>query len=140
MSFVRIYLLLLFFITITSTDLASPLLDIKSIAGKNEKQVQTILGVPNSTEKTKQGPKLTFKDKTVEIIFINGKADWITFTPKEIISFNKEALSQLGIALSEPTFRNSNVIRWEPCDKYISVSLFPASGKTDYVYIKVATK
>jgi hypothetical protein len=125
------------------SEIAAPLIDIKALAGKSPKEVQAILGAPASTEKTKYGPKLTFKESTIEIVFIAGKADWICFTPKnkKAIPFTKAAMSQLGLPDREPTFSNEHVIRWEPCGDYVSVSLHPRDpGNTWFAYVKVATK
>lgn len=126
---------------LVSSACAAPLLDIKAIAGKSQKEVQALLGSPGATEKTKYGPKLTYKNETIEVLFIKDKADWITFTPKAAVPYSKESLSALGLPATKPTFSNANVIRWEPCEKFLSVSMFPGetAAKLDYVYIKVAT-
>ena len=128
-------------IAITSA-IASPLLDLKAIAGKSQKEVQAVLGAPDATEKTKYGPKLNYKGDTIEVVFIQGKADWITFTPKEIVPFTKDSLSVLGLPPKEPTFSNANVIRWEPSGSFVSVSMFPGASpnRLDYFYVKIATK
>jgi hypothetical protein len=110
-------------LSITTAAIAAPRLDIKALAGKSPKEVQAILGAPESTEETKHGPKLTFKEESIEIVFIAGKADWICFTPIKTIPFTKAAMSHLGLPDREPTFSNEHVIRWEPCGDYISVSL-----------------
>ena len=118
-----------------------PLLDIHDIAGRSADDVAKVLGQPASKEDTKEGPKLGYQDGAVEIVFIGGKADWITVNPKSPLPFSKEALSRIGLSAGDPTFSNENVLRWEPCGDYLSVSVFPTDGDNmNYVYIKAATK
>ena len=114
--------------------------DIPVIAGEPPEEVAKVLGEPDSKEETNYGAKHVYQHGLVEIVFIGGKADWITVHPKSPVPFSKEALERIGIAAVEPSFSNQNVIRWEPCGDYVSVSLFPNAGRADYVYIKVATK
>ena len=125
---------------IVSTAYAAPPLELKSIAGKSQKEVEALLGKPESTEKTKHGPKLIFSNEAIEIVFIKEKADWITFTPKEKIRFSKAALSALGLPPSEPTSADANSIKWETIPPFVSISAFPKPEGVDYFYIKVATQ
>lgn len=136
----RHLLLFLLVIVLSSTALAGPLFDVEAVAGKSQKQVEAVLGKPSATEKTKYGPQLTYKEGTVEIVFINGKADWIEFTPKEHVPYHPEALTQIGLPAYGPTFSNATVIRWEPCGGYVSASVFPVGEKVDFFYVKVSTQ
>lgn len=124
----------------THEETAPSLLDVPAIAGKRPDEVESVLGPANSKEETKQGPKHCYRDGAVEVVFIGGKADWITVNPASPLPFAKESLARLGIPASDPSFGNENVIRWEPCGDYVSVSLFPDAGRVDYASIKVTTK
>lgn len=119
---------------------AAPLLDIQKIAGKTEADVSKVLGKPDQQEKTKHGPKFSYKDGKIEVVFINGKADWITVSGMSSVPFDANAIGALGLKPEPPTFKNRFVIRWEPHATYNSVSFFPLDDKVDYAYIKVATK
>lgn len=119
---------------------AAPLLDVNAIVGKTPKEVKAVLGAPESSDATKSGLKQVFKKGGVEIVFFKGKADWITFTPGDPVAFSKDAIAKLGLTVSAPTFSNPSVIRWEPCGKLVSVSVFPASSSVDYFYVRAFTK
>ncbi len=120
--------------------LADPVVDIPKIAGKEPAAVEKILGKSTGEEKTKQGKKLTYQKGKVEIVYINGKADWITVNDLKEIPFDDSAPNALGLEVGKPTFKGPAVIRWEPAGKFKSVAVFPLDGKVDYAYIKVTTK
>ena len=119
---------------------AAPVLDIQTIAGKAPADVSKVLGEPAQPEKTKYGSKLSYKDGKIEVVFINGKADWITISGMGGVPFDANAIEALGLKPQPPTFKSAFVIRWEPHAIYNSVSVFALNGKVDYAYIKVATK
>lgn len=58
--------------------------EVPSIAGKNKKEIEMILGKPNKKEKVTPSKtpcpcdKYYYINNLVEIVFINGVADWIT--------------------------------------------------------------
>lgn len=120
--------------------LADPVVDIPKIAGKEPAAVEKILGKPTEGEKTKHGKTLVYQKGKVEIIYIKGKADWITVSNLKDVTFDETATKALGIEASKPTFKGPMVIRWEPAGKLASVAVFELDGKVDYAYIKVATK
>jgi len=119
---------------------AAPVLDVQTIAGKAPADVTNVLGKPTQQETTKHGPKLSYNDGKTEVVFINGKADWITISGMSAVPFDANAIEALGLKPVAPTFKSAFVIRWEPHAIYNSVSVFALNGKVDYAYIKVATK
>lgn len=51
---------------------------VTALAGKSEKEVAEVLGKPGTCSKIKNGPKCEHKDGQLEVVFIKGRADWIT--------------------------------------------------------------
>ena len=129
---------LLIFLTLFAS--AAPIIEIQKIAGKTEEEVEKVLGKPTQTEKTKQGPKRIYESGQIEIVFIGGKADWITVSEMSSVPFDGSAIKSLGLKFEPPTSMNAQVIRWEPYANFHSVSVFALNGKVDYAYVKVATK
>lgn len=125
---------------LSSTALAAPLFELETVAGMGQQAVEGVLGKPTSIQSTKHGPKLVFAGGMLEIVFINGKADWITLTPKASVTYGPQALAMLGLPAIRPTSGDAKVIRWEPCGQLASVSIFSAGDKVGYFYIKVSTK
>lgn len=120
--------------------LADPVVDILQIAGKEPAAVAKILGKPVEGEKTKHGKTLVYQKGKVEIVYIKGKADWITVNDLKDVAFDETAPKALGIEAAKPTFKGPMVIRWEPAGKLISIAVFELDGKVDYAYVKAATK
>lgn len=143
-----LYIFIVFLIlgcgTPKATDTQAYLLDIREIAAHAEVEVHPMLGKGKREEVVKidgrSWPKYTYKDGAVEIVYINGKADWITISLNEG-KFDKTALGIIGLPVAEPTEASKNVLRWENYEGIKEISLFPkADGTIDYFYLKVLTK
>lgn len=134
-------LLLVAFATFTTTLAhAEPIVDVLKIAGKSESEVAKYLGAPSSCDKSKYGNKCQYAQGETEIVFINGKADWITVEGIDSIPFSKSALIALGLKEVKPSFSNNFTLRWNSIQGLREVSLFKGSSKSDYAYIKTKTK
>ncbi len=125
---------------LVSTLLADPVVDIPKVAGKEPAAVEKILGKPTEGEKTKYGKSLVYQKGKVEIVYIKGKADWITVNDLKGETFDETSTKALGIEAAKPTFKGPTVIRWEPAGKLISVAVFELNEKADHAYVKVTTK
>ncbi len=119
---------------------AETIVDVSKIAGKSQEDVATYLGKEISCSKGKHGNKCQYNKGEVEVVFINGKADWITVEGINNIPFTKSALNALGLQETRPSFKNNFTLRWEGIQGLRSVSLFKGASKSDYAYIKVKTK
>lgn len=91
-------------------------INVDELANKTEAEIIQLLGAPKKTESVHPSktpcpcPKNYYKDGSIEIVFINEKADWITVNNPKVV-----------------TIKDENV--------YSSVNRFD-----DYTYIKVKTK
>lgn len=54
------------------------LFDIPKIAGKTQAEVETLLGEPVFCSQSESALNCSFQENEIEIVFIDGKADWIT--------------------------------------------------------------
>lgn len=125
--------------------------DLKKIAGKNKAEVDKVLGKSEKVEtfsassttcKNTPCEKVYYQKDKYEIVFINGKADWITINDLSQYDLKEENIEILGLPLTEPDFKNpQNVITWKNIENINEVSIFnDGSGKISYAYIKVATE
>jgi len=128
------------FVLSTSLAYAEIIVDVTKIAGKTQKQVAGYLGKETSCSKSKYGRKCLYKKGKTEIVFINGKADWITVDAIDNILFSTTALGSLGLKKAAPSFKNSFTLRWESIQGLSSVSIFKGTSTSDYAYIIVKTK
>jgi hypothetical protein len=133
-------LLIAFAVFTTTVTHAEPIVDVLKIAGKSENEVAKHLGAPSSCGKSKHGNKCQYAKGKTEIVFINGKADWITVEGIDSITFSKSALAALGLKEANPSFSNNFSLRWDSIQGLMEVSLFKGSSKSDYAYIKAKTK
>lgn len=119
-------------------------IDIPSIAGKTADEVSTYLGSPIECHQIKsgetRGEKCTYKKAETEVVFIDGKADWITVSDMNGAPFSPPAITALGLPETRPGHRNKYSMRWNDISEIKQVSIFPAPLSTvDYAYIIVAT-
>ena len=99
-----------------------------------------ILGEPTNCSKSKYGQKCFYSVAETEIVFINGKADWITVEGIDNIPFNQKALKSIGIAPATPSFKNNFTLRWTSIQGFKEVSIFKGATNSDYAYIKAFTE
>lgn len=126
-------------ILLSTTASASALIDITKVAGKSKEQVAGILGKAIECSKNKYGKRCSYHMAETEIVYINGKADWITVEGIDDIPFNKAALKSLGISVIRPTYKNSYSLRWSNISGIKEVSIFKGEEYSDYAYIKAYT-
>lgn len=119
---------------------AAPKLDVTKIVGKNMKQVAGMLGKPGRCREAKHGPKCQYRDGQVEIVFIDGKADWISVNGLEEVPFTDEAIQIIGLAPRSPSFSSPFVKRWTTVPGISEVSIFKGRVGCDYAYLKVHTQ
>ena len=136
-SLLKSLIIVIFFSSLAQSD---SLVDVTTIAGKTEAQVEEQLGKPLTCSNSKYGLKCSFKKGDTEIVFIDGKSDWITINDMGDAPYSKEALLFLGLPMAEPSFTGPDVIRWKNLSGLLEVSLFPLDNKIFYAYIKVKTR
>ena len=130
-------IVIVFFVSIVH---AETIVDVTKIAGKSQKDIAAYLGKEISCGKSKYGKKCQYKKGETEIVFIKGKADWITIEGIDNVPFSKSAIKALGLKEESPSFKNDSTLRWEPIQGMRSVSVFKGASNSDYAYIKVKTK
>jgi hypothetical protein len=123
-----------------ATARAASLPDVTTIAGKTMSQVAQHLGKPGPCSKAKHGPTCKYRDGQVEVVFIDGKADWITINGLEGVPFSDQALQAIGLVPKLPSFSTSSVKRWTSIQGLSEVSVFKGQVNADYAYVKVRTR
>lgn len=120
--------------------------NVLEIAGRSEAEVAQILGGPKlrstAVNDGKAYPVLYYQEGQTEVVYVEGKAEWISVRNLSHLPFSTEALAALGISnAGEPSFVSESVIRWEN-RKYPmlhGVHLFhEQGGRLDYAYIQVS--
>jgi len=114
-------------------------LDVPAIAGKSQDEVAAVLGAPSGRQTTRHSgttlPMILYRNGNVEIVFVDGKADWITLYTR--LPMRQSSLTRLNLPVREPTWARTGVeMRWEngKVPGVQAVYIFP-----EYVYINVHT-
>lgn len=127
------------------------IIDIKKIVGKNKEEVAKILGKSDKVEPFSESStpckdipceKAFYQKDKFEIIFINGKSDWITINDLSKYDFSEDNIEVLGLPYSVPDFKNPrDLIRWKNIEGVNEINIFNnGSDKISYAYIKVKTE
>ena len=100
-----------------------PFLNLASIAGKTPQEVEKVLGSPVSRQKTSTGthPLYLYAGSNIEVVFTEGKADWIAIYGTENpyggklrqMAFDQSTLAALGLPIAAPKFSRSTHLRWD---------------------------
>lgn len=125
----------------------SKIVDIEKIVGKPLDSLTVILGKSVELENTKYGPKYSFRDGDINVIFINDVADWITISNMNDAEFVNCSIDLLGdFNCINRTFKGVNVMIWRGLRGINEISFHrkyeggDATSKIDYAYIKYQTE
>jgi len=133
-------ILLFIFIFLPSAYADDVLIDVTELVGKSKAEVSSLIGDATSCSPSRHGETCQFVKAETEIVFIQGKADWITIEGLDDQPFNDATIELLGFNSQRPTFSNTFTKRWEPVQGLLSVSLFKGASNADYAYIKAYTE
>lgn len=135
---------------------AQPLVDVPALVGKDEGEVEAILGAPASCETVSpsgvgKSRKCNYRSGNVEVVYIGGKADWLTVygsdaPSKEVPALDGKVgpavLGRLGLKGSNPVKGPLSTVYQGTVDGLLEVTLFKVNVSDDtlsYVYIKAKT-
>jgi hypothetical protein len=121
------------------------ILDLKEISGRSFNQIVPILGKPDASEPAKpsnvpidisKSQKFFFKNRKIEIVFIDGIADWITINDPAI-PFEASSLTELGLDSEPPTFKTHYIMRWKNLNPFTEITFFSRTENiVDYILVK----
>ncbi|MCE7061228.1 hypothetical protein [Dyadobacter sp. CY343] len=119
---------------------------VDSVANKSKNEVDNLLGASDDqkpwTDKEsgcKSCPVAFYKNGVVEVIYIKGKADRITVNKVKYPFEQSIILGAIGLKETDPSFKNSNVMRWSNIPGFKEISAFNANDQIDYILIKTNT-
>lgn len=117
------------------------LFDIPKIAGKTEAEVETLLGGPVFCAKSESALNCSFQENEIEIVFIDGKADWITVngafrSPSYSQKIEGKTKAETLKLLGDPTFcvKSKSALHCSFREGDVSVEFI--DGKVDEITVK----
>jgi hypothetical protein len=136
--------------TESKSDSKENIIDLKTIIGKSETEIEKVLGKAENSEKVspnntpcKDIPcnKKSYQKNKFEIVFIDGKSDWITINNTSNFEFDSENIALLGLLPTEPNYENNISKKWNDIENINDITYFNnGENKIDYIYIKTYTK
>ena len=105
----------------------SPIIDVLSISGSAKTDVARQLGEPVHCAESYQGDACQYAGG-IEVVFMEGQADWIQFAPEVKIPFEPAALRHIGLLPALPTVRNPFRMHWDGHQGLAVVSMY-GSGR-----------
>lgn len=119
----------------------APVVNILKLVRRSPTEVDRLLGKPTTIrkEKTRHGyvPVREYANGTVQVTFINGKADDFVIKPQGVAYDATAALNALGLPYSRPAFSNESTIRWTAVSGLRDISVSPMPGGIDFIEVLV---
>lgn len=122
------------------------IVDVRAIAGKDAETVARILGRPSRTQsatnRDHEYPAHFYRDGQIEVVFVKGRAEWITISHLQRIPYGPHVLGAFGLPETEPVFISVDVVRWQDVAGVKEISIFPVHGgrSVEYASIFVSTE
>lgn len=124
--------------------------DLPALAGADQDSVASMLGEPfefgpiqgavKGFYRLDGAPDTLLSGASIEVAFVNGRADWITIKGQDGMQYSPAVLHQLNLPSSFPSFHNEHVIAWTGIQGFKEIRVFPIRhGGIDFVYVNVFT-
>ncbi len=93
-------------------DSGAPLFRIGEVAGRSEAELATVLGPPWDCESSLYSRRCRYAPGGTEVVFIDGKADWLTIRSPGEVGFDASALTRIGLAAKKPDQTTAEELIW----------------------------
>lgn len=114
--------------------------DVKALAGRSFDQVAALLGAPSDCEQALHSRRCSYAQAPVEIVFIDGRADWMTVRVYDgELMLAPEALARFGLPVSDPVESDVNQSIWRDIAGLKEVRLVGDENGVMYARIKALT-
>jgi hypothetical protein len=126
------------------TTLPKLVLNVPAVAGKTEAEVARLLGPSERSDGVVVGDRVKhmYHGGTIEVVFVNGRADWIKLHEAFRLPFNGEALRKLGLPAAKPNYVNpTHVMSWNKLPNIKEVTLYAGpNGRVSSAIVCVRTR
>ena len=124
-----------------SVALPSLVLNVPAIANRTEREVQRVLGPPAQTTsggRLQRHPRLSYRHGTVEIIFVDGRAECIVLHDTRALEFHQRSLAKLGLPVTKPSkTERGKVLRWDSIRGVREVAMY-AGGRHGVSHVRIS--
>ena len=114
--------------------------DLTTLSGRSPAEVEALLGAPSECEDTLYSRRCQYAQSPVEIVFIEGRADWFTLRGVgEGLPLNAETLAHFGLPVTEPDSITEKESIWRDLAGFREVRMVGDEYGVSYVRIKALT-
>ncbi|MBX6420199.1 MAG: hypothetical protein IRZ06_04200 [Nevskia sp.] len=117
----------------------TPIVEIPAIAGKTPEELRALLGAPEICETTRYSSRCRYSPGQTEVVFIDGRADWITVADFGETPFAPQALMRLGLPQAPPVARDAEQMQWSELAGLKRVQLVGDGKRIEFARVKART-
>ena len=112
---------------------------VMEMVGKSDTEIADILDQPGSCKKTSQGESCYYQNKTIEVIYINGRADWFAFAEIEGVKFDHYAIHYLGLVPASPFVHRARQMHWQGHHGLGLISVYGSGEDVQLIQVRAYT-
>lgn len=115
----------------------APLFRIAEVAGRSEAELAVVLGPPYACKSSLYSRRCQYGPGSTEVVFIDGKADWLTLRSPGEVAFDASALARIGLAAKPPDQATTEELVWSGIGGLREVRVISDAGQVQLLRIKV---
>jgi len=115
----------------------APLFRIDEVAGKAEAEVAAVLGPPWNCESSKYSRRCSYAPGSTEVVYIDGKADWLTVTALGESPLDDQLLMRVGLKPAKPGTASDEERVWTALAGLREVRAYGTPERAQFLRIKV---
>lgn len=115
----------------------APLFRIAEVAGKTEAEIAAVLGPPWNCESSHYSRRCSYAPGSTEIVYIDGRADWLTVTALGESPLDDQLLMRVGLKAAKPASSSDEERIWTDLPNLREVRAFGTPERAQFLRIKV---
>lgn len=115
----------------------APLFRIADVAGKAEADVAAVLGPPWNCESSLHSRRCSYAPGSTEVVYIDGKADWLTVTALGESPLDDALLMRIGLKAAKPGSASDEERVWSDLAGLREVRAYGTPERAQFLRIKV---
>lgn len=115
----------------------APLFRIAEIAGRTEAEVAAVLGPPWQCTSSRYSRRCHYAPGSTEVVYIDGKADWLTVTALGEAPLDEQLLMRIGLQPVRPGTASGEEWVWASLGGLREVRAYGTPERAQFLRIKV---
>lgn len=115
----------------------APLFRIVEVAGKTEAEVAAALGPPWNCESTLYSRRCSYAPGSTEVVYIDGRADWLTVNALGEAPLDDAILMRIGLKAAKPSSANDEERVWTDLAGLRELRAVGSAQRVEFLRIKV---